>query len=74
MHKTNKRKTAPGVDVKPVVIRLTNSDLMAYCLLQCAGIIPTVTDRGWSFTDAGNHIIQLAERIKAERSVISMHV
>ena len=60
-------------DIK--TIRFSSADVKAFLILARAGEIYTGSTQDIvTFTDAGNMIIQLAERIKAERSVISMHV
>jgi len=48
------------------------ADLEAYRLLSRAGIFPMTTDAGKTALDAGNYIIQLAERVKSERLALAM--
>ena len=48
------------------------ADLEAYRLLSRAGIFPMTTDTGKTAIDAGNYIIQLAEKIKCERLALAM--
>ena len=51
----------------------TKADFNAYMLLKNAGEIDTSSTRmEINYTDAGNMIIALAERIKAQRAVVAM--
>lgn len=52
----------------------TFADYEAYQLLTMAGLINVSNTNNLSvMTDAGNKIILLAEKIKAQRSVVSMY-
>ena len=51
----------------------TWGEVEAQELLSIANIIPMTTDNGKDPSWAGNYIIALAEKIKAERAVISMN-
>jgi hypothetical protein len=51
-------------------MRVTFSEIVAYGLLQ-QGPVTNETNQD-SIHDAANHIIELAERIKAERAVAAM--
>lgn len=62
-----------GVGVETEVIRASMADLEAMQMLLKLKKIPITTDF-YNPTDAGNYIIALAEKIKAQRSVIAMHV
>ncbi len=48
------------------------ADLAAYQLLFEANIIPMSTDCKWTCVSAGNYIIELAEKIKAQRLGIAI--
>ena len=52
-------------------MQFTQAEVEAWKLLMRAGEIPLSTD-SIDYHTAGNRIIYLAERIKAERSVIGM--
>jgi hypothetical protein len=53
------------------IMQYTQSEIEAWKLLMRAGEIPLSTD-SIDYHVAGNRIIYLAERIKAERNIIGM--
>ncbi len=50
----------------------TQSEVEAWVFLEKAGLISMNTNNSEAFHDAGNKIIELAEKIKAERAVYAM--
>ena len=55
-------------------LHYTSGEIEALGLPHQSGVIPMTTNYKFSANDAGNVIIALAERIKAERSVAAMYV
>lgn len=51
----------------------TMGEIEAQALLTDAGIIPMTTNNDKDPSWAGNYIIALAEKIKAERAVVAMN-
>ena len=49
------------------------SEVEAYHILRKAGEMPLTTSNQQDFSEAGNKIIELAERIKAERSAMTLN-
>ena len=66
------KKVTVNIDFN--IMYASNADIEAYGIMSSAGRTDfTCTDGKISYTDAGNMIIELAERIKAQRLVIAMH-
>ena len=56
-----------------ITVTITDADLEAYRLFIAAGIISMCTDNDHNVVlNAGNQIILLAEKIKAQRSIVAM--
>jgi hypothetical protein len=53
-------------------VTVTCADMAAYNVLHPEGSMITTDFTAWEYIEAGNKIIELAERIKAQRLAIAM--